>query len=377
MQYTTSPKPHFRKVSFIPEVEYPPTFVYLAQQGCKNPSKIVVKPHQTVQCGDMLARSESINSQNIFSSVGGTIKNITSFRYCEVISPTQAIELHFGGKFKSFERDKDASLNSISYDKALTSIKGAGIFDPDTGNVSTKLNRIMQGNIHYIIINAMELAPYAMLEEKILEKHYKEISETAIFLQNLHKHHNKKSATPKIMVLSGNKANRKQAIHSIRLLAEEPKNILGKKMSLQISTSNISWKNDIQVFQVFFSQKRREEQNPLLFSEILTLSPSALLAIHDIIFRKKPFIEKYIQLIINNEETYIIKTPIGMPLFYLLALPKYVRQKTSHIFLGNFIEKNTMINFATPVSKHFSHIFALTDDEFILMHKKMRTVIND
>ncbi len=367
------PRSKLHEVSLVTHVDYPSTFFYPLAQGCDKDSTLDVKINQALRSGDIIARSKKNNSQNLHSAVGGVVKSIRRFRYSGNYDDTKAVEISFGGYFNIFRELPTVNVESLKIDTIASRIAYAGIFDLDIGPIETILSQLRTRGITKIVINALECSPFLLLEEKILQLHGVEILKALIALLRILNKDTKNSENDlrdiKTIICSNNN-------NSARYIKKLAMQYMGKKDSvhtknipLAIEDESLISKNHIFVLKKLFEKEENILDVTQMLSDTLIIRPSTLFAIYEAVFCKKPYIEKYMQIIFSPKESLILKVPLGMPLCYLIMqLSHYISGHIEHFFTETFIHREILFDFTTPVSKHFSHMFMLTDKSFAVMY---------
>ncbi len=368
------PRSKLHEVSLVTHVDYPSTFFYPLMQGCKKDSTLDVKINQALSSGEILARSKKRGSQNLHSAVGGVVKSVRRFRYSGNYDYTKAVEVSFGGHFSTFKELPNASVESLKIDTIISRIAYAGIFDLDLGPIESLLVDLRTRGITKIVVNALECSPFLLLEEKILQLHGVEIIKALMTLLRILGDGKDASDTKsgiQTIVCSNQSANARQ-IKKLAMQYMGTKDALSTKaVSLAVDDESLITKNHMFVFKKLFETEtgKGKLETQANLSNTLVIRPSTLLAIYEAVFCKKPYIEKYVQVIFSAKDSLVIKVPIGMPLCYLIMqLSQYISGQVEHFFMETFIHREILFDFTTPVSKHFSHVFMLTDKSFSAMY---------
>lgn len=368
------PRSKLHEVSLVTHVDYPSTFFYPLTQGCKKDSTLDVRINQPLSSGDIIARSKKNNSQNLHSAVGGVVKGIRRFRYSGNYDYTKAVEISFGGKFSAFRELPTVSVESLKTDTIVSRIAYAGIFDLDVGPIEALLVHLRSHGIDRIVINALECSPFLLLEEKILQLHGVEIVKALMSLLRIlsdAKYSENKSREIKTIVCSNNSVNSRYIKKLAMRYMGKRDSVSTKKIPLTVEDESFITKNHIFVLKKLFEMETAKDTSeiPATLSNTLIIRPSTLFAIYEAVFCRKPYIEKYVQVILSPKDSLVIKVPIGMPLCYLIMqLSQYMSGQVEHFFMETFIHREILFDFTTPISKHFSHVFALTDKSFSVMY---------
>lgn len=363
-----------QKVSLVHHIDYPVTFFYPIVQGCSKVPNLNVKVNQSVSSGDILARANQHGTQNIHSAVGGVVKNIRTFCYAGNRVPTKAVEIAFGGQYKTFREDTSLSVETLDIDTIISHIAYAGIFDLDLGPFDAIFMKSFFNSLERIVVNALEFSPFLLLEEKILSLHMEEITKALLVLQRLFTANNKSDINNlDFFICSNNRQNRALMRKKImQNLGKEANAVFATGVPFIIGSESDFEKNHILLLKKLFSDEKAKYKNhQIRKNNTLVIRPSTLLAIYNAIFCKKPYIEKYVQVTLSEKDFLIVKAPIGLPLCYLIIqLASYLGEdaEIDHFFMENFIHREILFDFTTPVSKHFSHLFMLSDENFSHMY---------
>lgn len=368
------PRNRLQDVRIVPHVDYAPTFFYPLAQGCPEEPQIAVKTGQSVNPGDALAHKTKPNTQHVHTAVGGTVKSIRKFRYSGNYESTKAVEIAFGGKLSTFKKKEKASLDTLKREQIIARIENAGIFDADAGPVEAALKRAEKNSISRIIINAVEQRPFLMAEEKIISLYPQEIAQAAqVLLRVLASPESVSHGSPpllQVLVCSNNGATRGAMKAAARKFLDAPHALKTTGVSLGVTDEDADVPSDRFVFQkLFASKKPRAGAEPVAYDRTLIIKPSSLLAVYEAVYFKKPFVEKYVQVVLGAKDTFVVKVPIGLPLFYFITqFASLIPRQAEHFFTEDFIRREMLFDFSTPISKHFSHIFILTDKDFSTLY---------
>lgn len=369
------PRSKLHEVSLVTHIDYPPIFFYPLMQGCTKDPALDVKINQALSSGEILARSKRRGSQNLHSAVGGFVKSIRRFRYSGNYDYTKAVEVSFGGHFRTFKALSDVDMESLEVDTAISRIAYAGIFDLDLGPIEDAIAQLRTNGITNIVVNALEYSPFLLLEEKILQMHSAEIIQALMILLRIFRTDaSGESAEGIKTVVCSNYGATTRYIKKLAMQYMGTKDALTtKSLLLNVADDSSITKNNVIVFRKLFEtdvDRVKHNIEPAEdLSNTLVIRPSTLLAIYEAVFCKKPCIEKYIQVIFSERDSLVIKAPIGMPLCYLITqLSQYISQQVEHFFMETFIHREILFDFTTPISKHFSHMFMLSDKSFSAMY---------
>lgn len=367
------------KCNVISHIHFPHTLLFSLSQGTMKDAQVVVSIGDRIGRGDLIAKGTSAHSQYLHSSVGGKIVKIRNFKYPGNYNETRFIEIEFGGHFSSYSKEVRSVDHDFIRTDLISCIQQAGIYDVDIGIVENYLRDKMQHPfISHVIINAVEFSPLLMLEEKILQLHAREISIAVHFILNLY---SSGTHIPKCIVNSNIFSNKRNVAQLLKRMGYTT--LTNSMSSIGIEDELFSHVHD-NIYLTCKSLSRKIEKSVNLRSDqelsmydiksqILILRPSTLLAIYEAIIFDKPFIDIYIQLMLGREDISVVRAPLGTPMIYLLSkLNDTWKELPPHCFVGNFIEREILLNMVTPITKKDRHYWFLSDDDFTTLYRRLK-----
>lgn len=372
MKNYKSTKYYLKKIQLISHINYPPKVLLPIRQGTKKDSQPIVSVGTKVVRGQLIAKGKEKGTQNHHSSIGGVVTRLKNFHYPSEYADVKSIEIKLGGYFSTFTKKQRSLEDQITNKEILRIIKEAGIYDYDMGSVDLYLANKQNIDVSHVIINAVEFSPLLYLEEKILQMHSEEI---CIALQYIFQLFSNSNTSPNFIVNSNYRPNRMKITKTLR-----------KSYGFMSSSSNMNkFQEQTGPFDVREVSKillgckalRKSTKNQISENKeykICILRPSTLLAVYEAIILKKQYLDVYIQIINGEDDIYLQRVPLGIPIIYLFPhFNKLWQGYPRHCFIGDFRNRKTLLNLLTPVIKSNLHYWFLTDENFAVVYKQLNT----
>ena len=366
-------------VKYLKYHECSSVYLYPLRQGAEESEIVAVQEGQKIKTGDVLSKKTSQNSIRLHSAVGGHISQIHNIDLSNNNDSKNmkesVIEVIFGGKYKTYNDIYQISVTDKNFDKLINSIHDAGIRDSDKygiTNISSLLHSKLSTGISQIVINAVELDTYSIIEENILKLHSKEIMYIVALLIEMSRL-NEKNSNIDIICNSRYWSNRYAIAKQCRQYYGSNFNDLRVKGAYfypNFSSKDIqnSYINFLEVFRSKFNMIDANAVN----QNILILKPSILLMLYDSLFKRKPYIDKYIQVITSYDNSYFFKVYLGTLIFDIFLFLDGVTSDAKYFFCDGLDESNKIHNFSMPVSKNTSLFFVLNEKNYKKFHKKVK-----
>lgn len=343
-------------------------YLYPLKQGKEEESTPIVQPGTEIKSGDLIARGKKPRSGNIHSAVGGTFLNTHKLNLYGDERTENVMAINFGGKFKTYNNIFEVDTTVTTLSDIIKILDKFGIQDNDISNFGQALFSKLTNGIAQIVVNAVELEPYSILEEKILSLHTKEIAQSINFLIQLSKLHGKNSL-PEIVCNSEIWMSKKNFF--LLLKSQNREKLKYRKLSFH--PKQIPENQKMNPYSQFMAAYQKlQGTNSSEQEKILIVSPSTLLLFYEILYYRKPMIEKYIQVVTSLNSSYFLRVMIGTPINHILMQLDLVTSETNNFFYGNIMDKNIVKNFSMPVTKDISHFFALDEKQYSKYQKLIK-----
>ncbi len=358
--------------------ECSPVYFYPLRQGIQEEEMLAVQEGQKIKTGDALSKRSNHNSILLHSAVGGHVSRVhTMDMYHHDDSPETnqetVVEVTFGGKHKTYNDIYQVSVTKKHFNKIIDAIHDAGIRDNDTygiSNISALLHSKLSTGIDQIVINAVELEPYSIIEENILRLHSKEIMRVVLLLIEMSRL-NEENNNIDIICNSQYWSSRYTIA---KLYKQYYQSYSGAKVKGTYFYSKFDaddQQNSYVKFLEAFHAKFNVNANTAT-KKILMLKPSILLMVYDALFKKKPYIEKYIQVITAYDISYFLKVYLGTLIFDIFLHLDDITSDAKYFFYDGLHDNNKISNFSMPVAKNTTHFFVLNEKQYKKFRKQKK-----
>jgi Na+-translocating ferredoxin:NAD+ oxidoreductase subunit C len=330
---------------YIPNTAYIPV---LNNYG--NPSRILVKPGDIVEEGQLIAQGDGELSSNVHASIPGKVVSYgKKYLFNGRISDVIVIELE--GEFKKTGRKYDiAPWTTLTKDYILRKIKEYGITGTAIGEHSFIKTSMFTKKLNTLVINAMEIEPYLTFEHRLMVEKLADIIDGINIVKNTCEIQN---------VFICISSDKKEAINKFKTL------ISANKYDFKLIPMKYKYPHDNERLLIkSVSGKFFPSDIVPIDKGYMVISISSLIAIKEAIVDDKPLIDNIITVSgggINNPGNLKIK--IGSLVSEIINECGGLKPGVKKIIINGPMSGFAQINLDTPVTKNMNAILALTDDE--------------
>ncbi len=365
-------------VKYLKFYECSPVYFYPLRQGIQEEEMLAVQEGQKIKTGDALSKRSSSNSILLHSAVGGHVSRVhTMDMYHHDDSPETnqetVVEVTFGGKHKTYNDIYQVSVTKKHFNKIIDAIHDAGIRDNDMygiSNISALLHSKLSTGIDQIVINAVELEPYSIIEENILRLHSKEIMRVVLLLIEMSRL-NEENNNIDIICNSQYWSSRYTIANLYKQYYQSYSGAKVKGTYFYSKFDADDQQNSYVKFLEAFHAKFNVNANTAT-KKILMLKPSILLMVYDALFKRKPYIEKYIQVITAYDISYFLKVYLGTLIFDIFLHLDDITSDAKYFFYDGLHDNNKISNFSMPVAKNTTHFFVLSEKQYKKFRKQKK-----
>ncbi|GAA4804696.1 electron transport complex subunit RsxC [Litoribaculum gwangyangense] len=332
----------------IPKVVYVPISQHIGV-----PAEIIVNVKDTVQIGQVIAKSGGFVSSNIHAPVAGTVTKLDKIidtsgykKQCIVIRTDFKNEANFEDIIYPLKKEIELSPKEI-----LQSINDYGIvgLGGATFPSHVKLN-VKEGiTIDHLIINGVECEPYLTADHRLMLEKAEEIIvgiKILMFALNINR------------AIIGIENNKKDAIEMFKKLTKNEEGV-------KVAALKVKYPQGGEKQLVYALLNREVPKNGLPIDVgVIVHNVGTIFAIYQAIQHKKPLIERVVTVTgkkLKNPSNYWVK--IGTPITDLVNEVGGLPEGTRKIVNGGPMMGKAIKNTDVPVTKGTSGILVISEDE--------------
>ncbi len=331
-----------------------PKMVYVpVSQHIGIPSEIIVNKKDTVQIGQVIAKSAGFVSANIHSPVAGVVSKLDKIFdsrgykiQCIVIKTDQKDPANFEDIVYPLKKEIHLSPSEILKHITDSGIVGLG---GATFPTHVKLNINEDKKIDHLILNGVECEPYLTADHRLMLERADEILVGIKIL--LHALHINKAVI-------GIENNKKNAIALFKELTKDEKGISVVALAVKYPQGG-----EKQLVKAILNREVPKNGLPLDVG-VIVHNVGTIYAIYQAVQYDKPLIERVVTVTgkkLENPSNFWVK--IGTPIADLLEAVGGIPEDTRKILNGGPMMGKAIKKLNTPVTKGTSGIVLLSDDE--------------
>ncbi|MDY7034573.1 MAG: electron transport complex subunit RsxC [Thermodesulfobacteriota bacterium] len=361
MQLKTFPKgglhPADNKISANKQIEslsVPETVLIPLSQHLGAPATPVVQINDTVQVGQLIAKSSGFISANIHSSVSGTIKKFdkatdtSGYRTdCFFIKVEGDQWLEGIDKSNSLKKECTLSADEIKqkvFDAGIVGLGGATF--PSHVKLSTPKDKIAE----YLIINGAECEPYLTSDHQLmLEKSEEIIVGVSILMKAL-------SVDKALIGIENNKIN---AIKNLSKMAEYYSGIEINALKTQYPQGG-----EKQLVKSLIDREIPPPPGLPIDVGCVVFNVGTVFAIYEAVQKNKPLIERIVTVTgksLEKPSNYLVR--LGTPISKLIEASGGLPADTGKIIIGGPMMGKATADMNIPVTKGTSGVLILPENE--------------
>ena len=338
----------------IKDINPGPILVYPLSQHIGAPCKPIVQKGDHVLVGQKIAEAEGFVSSPIYSSVSGTVKDITNHR---VLSGNDAMSIIISNDelYDSVWAWEVKALDSMSDSEIISRIKEAGIVGMGGAGFPThvKVSVKEPHKIDYVIVNGAECEPYLTSDyRKMLEEPEKLLEGIKVYLKLF----------PNALGIIAIEDNKPDCIKIFRSLTKEEPRITVKALKTKYPQGSER--------HLIYAVTGREINSKLLPADVgcVVNNVDTVLAVHSAIYEGRPLLYRIVTVTgncIKNPRNFRVR--IGTLYSRLLEEAGGFKKEPVKIISGGPMMGFCMFDLDVPVTKTASALLCLSKDDISRM----------
>lgn len=338
----------------IKDINPGPILVYPLSQHIGAPCKPIVQKGDHVLVGQKIAEAEGFVSSPIYSSVSGTVKDITNHRVLTgndamsiIISNDELYDSVWAWEVKALDSMSDSEIISRIKEAGIVGMGGAGF--PTHVKVSVKEPH----KIDYVIVNGAECEPYLTSDyRKMLEEPEKLLEGIKVYLKLF----------PNALGIIAIEDNKPDCIKIFRSLTKEEPRITVKALKTKYPQGSER--------HLIYAVTGREINSKLLPADVgcVVNNVDTVLAVRSAIYEGRPLLYRIVTVTgncIKNPRNFRVR--IGTLYSRLLEEAGGFKKEPVKIISGGPMMGFCMFDLDVPVTKTASALLCLSKDDISRM----------
>ena len=330
--------------------------VYPLSQHIGAPAVPLVKKGDHVLKGQKIAEAGGFVSAPVYASVAGTVKAI-EMRYNPAGSKVNCIVLENDGTYEEVEYTPITSLKELTKEEIIERISEAGVVGMGGAGFPTKvkLSPKEADKIEYIIANGAECEPYLTSDYRLMlengEKIIDGIKAVLKIFKNAHA----------VIAIEDNKP---KAIENFESLLKNNSKITVRSLKTRYPQGGER--------RLIASVTGRKINSHLLPADagVVVLNIATVNAIYEAVYLGKPLVHRVVTVTGNGvNKPGNFDVPLGISAKYLAEQAGGIKDETVKLISGGPMMGFALSSLDVPVTKTYSSILALTEDDV----EKMKT----
>ncbi|AJQ95906.1 electron transport complex subunit RsxC [Gynuella sunshinyii] len=318
----------------------PPEIILPLNQHIGAPAEVLVNVGDRVKTGQLIARNKGQISAGVHSSITGTVTAIESRpiphpsgmpALCVVVERLAEEEILFLPPLNDWKSEPLEILLQRVLDAGLAGMGGAGF------PTHAKLNS--HGNIHTLIINAVECEPYITSDDRLMREKASEIIE-GIEIARL--------ITGAREVLIGIENNKPEAISALQTIIDQ---LPGKGIEIRVVPTKYPSGGEKQLIQLLTGQEVPSGSIPATLG-IVMQNVGTVYALQQAMVLGKPLIERVVTVTgenCPNPGNWWVR--LGTPMSFVLEQAGVKANPTHQLIMGGPMMGFTVMEHQAPVIK--------------------------
>ncbi|MFX0548107.1 electron transport complex subunit RsxC [Hathewaya histolytica] len=328
--------------------------VFPLSQHIGAPCEPLVKKGDKVLVGQKIAESKAFVSSPIYSSVSGTVKNITPLMTASGVK-VMSIIIENDGEYENIISElKERDYRTLSVEEIKEIIKDSGIVGMGGAAFPThiKLSPPEDKKVDSIILNGAECEPYLTCDHRLMLEQGKNIIEGLKIVLKLF---------PEAKGYIGIEDNKPDAILAMEKLVEKEKNIEVKALKTKYPQGAEK--------QLIYSITKREVPSGKLPADVgcIVQNVATIEAIYKAVVLGTPLIERVVTITGDAiKEPKNLKVKLGTSVKELIDACNGFSEEPVKIISGGPMMGMTLSTLNVPVMKGTSGILCLTSKAAVL-----------